>query len=429
MISDFYKSTVERLKERTKNPFDFKNVNPFAGAYLIAFVFHNWEIIYSLFTFDWDESRKTRIDFIKTYLSEHSFFSVFLFPVLSAILAIVAFYIFGIIASAIVVFFNNVLKPIVLTIIHERGPVKSKEDYDEVVKLNKRLINITEEKGNEIVLLNSEFEKKQIRLNELLSEEKKRKESAIEQKNSSEIQVRSVQLELTYCENQKKKLDRIVKLLSHMPDEILMARDYIPVCYAKSMSETQTLFFTEKYWHLSFWVDLSEINLKNEKDGLFFSIEPMTEQTFKILDYSSTGYSKPKIRNQSATISSFTNSLSTNNRRSILNLSFTRIQRKAILNVKSPTDNLSGQSVYTFDDKTFFNVQISYSSNDSGVEIVFYLDGIQLFKTNVLEDFAWEAKFLSQDLDPHQAKFFRILAYNDTRSKEKILSEILANIH
>lgn len=56
---------------------DFVNkrmTNPFLGTYIFVWVFRHWELIFTLFNFAPNESRKARLDIIKDLLKDHTWY-------------------------------------------------------------------------------------------------------------------------------------------------------------------------------------------------------------------------------------------------------------------------------------------------------------------------------------------------------------------
>ncbi len=107
MIIDSIKSAIENIKERIRNPFTERNSTPFAGAFIIALVLYNWQLFFSLVSFDSGEKRINRIDIIQQYLNEMNWLRRLFYPVVIAFSSIVFFYIFNTLSLGITTFFNR----------------------------------------------------------------------------------------------------------------------------------------------------------------------------------------------------------------------------------------------------------------------------------------------------------------------------------
>lgn len=127
MFKEFFSSTWENIKERVRNPFTERNTTPFAGSFLIALIFYNWKLLFSLFNFDGIETRLTKIQIISNYLNSESWYYRVGNPILIAFASIVAFYILNNISLGITTFFNRWFKASVLAIF-DKSKIVSREE-------------------------------------------------------------------------------------------------------------------------------------------------------------------------------------------------------------------------------------------------------------------------------------------------------------
>lgn len=129
MIIEFFKSTIENIKERVKNPFIESNKTPFAGAYIIALILYNWKLFFSFFNFDNVDDRQSKISIISNYLEAEPWFYRIGNPILIAFSTILAFYILNNLSLGITTFFNRWFKATVLEIF-DKGKKITREELD-----------------------------------------------------------------------------------------------------------------------------------------------------------------------------------------------------------------------------------------------------------------------------------------------------------
>ena len=108
-IIDWFKSLFENIQERIKNPFTESNKTPFAGAFIIALIICNWELVYSLFQFDSDETREHKIAIIHSYLDKQSWEHRILCSVKIAFGSIIFYYVFNNASLIITILFRDCL--------------------------------------------------------------------------------------------------------------------------------------------------------------------------------------------------------------------------------------------------------------------------------------------------------------------------------
>jgi hypothetical protein len=106
-ITDYVKHVYETVKDRLKNPFTDSNRTPFAGAFVIAFIIYNWELIFSLISFDTKETRLSKIEIIKGYLESEVWYSRIGVAIGFAFASITLFYIFNYASLGLTTFFKR----------------------------------------------------------------------------------------------------------------------------------------------------------------------------------------------------------------------------------------------------------------------------------------------------------------------------------
>jgi len=114
-----------------KNPFSENNSTPFAGTFLIVFALYNWEIIFSLFSFDPFDFRADKIEIINALLKEHAWYARVGWPTLIAFGIILFYYICNNISLGITTWFNRWFKPFILSIT-DIGETVAKDEYERI---------------------------------------------------------------------------------------------------------------------------------------------------------------------------------------------------------------------------------------------------------------------------------------------------------
>src|SRR5271157_5022604 len=132
MIVTFFKSIVDNIKNRVKNPFSERNTTPFGGAYIIALVIYNWELLFSLITFDSGENRLSKIQIISDFLTKEEWYCRIGIPVLIAFGTILFYYIFNNISLGVTTFFNRWVKSFIY-FLTDRSKNITREEYEKSI--------------------------------------------------------------------------------------------------------------------------------------------------------------------------------------------------------------------------------------------------------------------------------------------------------
>lgn len=142
MFKEVFLSFKDNLIQKAKNPF--------LGIYTIVWSIRNWELVYSLFNFDKDVKRDTKITFIKKHFEEMPFIENILWNILIATGVLIATYLLLNISRLIVNLFEKRLSPWISKITVS-NLIVAKEDYD-IVKnrtlyLEKRVEELKKDKS------------------------------------------------------------------------------------------------------------------------------------------------------------------------------------------------------------------------------------------------------------------------------------------
>ena len=140
-IVEWFKELIEGIKDRFRNPFTDNNSTPFAGAFMIALIIYNWELLYSILTFEDGVDRLNRIAIIKSYLAKHTILERIGHPLWIAFATIFAYNLFNNLSLVLVVIFRRWVRPAVW-FIFDRNKLVDRSDYD---RLNRRLNQFKEE--------------------------------------------------------------------------------------------------------------------------------------------------------------------------------------------------------------------------------------------------------------------------------------------
>src|SRR4051794_14341338 len=89
VIEETYHTIIDRLK------------SPFGFAFLMAWLFTNWKLVFVLFHLPEGYYYFNKIAIIKFYIAQCEWTGLLLFPALEALAAVFFFYIFSLLASGI----------------------------------------------------------------------------------------------------------------------------------------------------------------------------------------------------------------------------------------------------------------------------------------------------------------------------------------
>jgi hypothetical protein len=170
MIVEYIKNAYEEVKDRLKNPFLDSNKTPFAGAFIIALLIYNWELIFTILTFDYFETRSSKITIIKEYIASETWYKRLLCTLGIAFASIIFFYIFNYLSLGITTFFRRWFKGIILYFTDKSQIVPLdelernnkryniiKKNYDELKKSFSNVEDERNELSNQLSNLTSEF--------------------------------------------------------------------------------------------------------------------------------------------------------------------------------------------------------------------------------------------------------------------------------
>ena len=121
MISEILASFRDNVSRKVKNPF--------YGTFAIVFILQNWQLFYSLISFDDLTQRQTRIKIIEQYITNAGgAFGMFLYAVWCALIALTLAYILYNISGLISNFFDLRVKPWIKKIV-DKGAIIDKSEY------------------------------------------------------------------------------------------------------------------------------------------------------------------------------------------------------------------------------------------------------------------------------------------------------------
>jgi len=182
MFTSFFKAVYEGIRDRIKNPFSERATTPFVGAFLIALLVYNWQILFTLFSFDPGNSRKDKIDIITNYFLDNHWIERLLFPLLITFVIIVLYYLFSNLSLGISTFFNRWFKATILYLT-DRSKIIPRDEHEKTVdrldRLRQRyevLKKSTEESQSELDDYKKQIELKDQELLKINSESAERKE-------------------------------------------------------------------------------------------------------------------------------------------------------------------------------------------------------------------------------------------------------------
>lgn len=153
MIKDAFNSFKDNIKERISNPF--------LGTFLLVWVIHNWQLVYSFFYFDSDWKLQKRIEYFKQYWTEHTFLWNLLIVALLTVCVIVITYMFLALSRLITNYFENVVIPFVHTL--TKGKIVTREIHQNALNRIETLeqkVEAERKLKNEAILERDELERK-----------------------------------------------------------------------------------------------------------------------------------------------------------------------------------------------------------------------------------------------------------------------------
>ena len=143
MIKDIFLSFRDNFKEKT--------TNPFLGTYLIIWMIRNWELVYSLFNFDSQDTLEIKVEFIKEYYKNNSFIEGVFWNIVWTFGILIITFILLNISRAIVNLFEKQLKPWIYKLTDSKSRLESriKSLEEEILEREKAVTEKEEEKNIE----------------------------------------------------------------------------------------------------------------------------------------------------------------------------------------------------------------------------------------------------------------------------------------
>lgn len=163
MVKDVWNSFKDNIKDRV--------TNPFLGTFVIVWIAHNWEVVYSFFYFDKDWKLETKIKYFKDYWTDKSFFWNLVFVALITIGILIITYLFLALSRYLANLFENVIIPNIQKI--SKGKIVTAEIHqialDKISSLETK-VEVERKAKNDALAERDEFERK---LNESQNPESK----------------------------------------------------------------------------------------------------------------------------------------------------------------------------------------------------------------------------------------------------------------
>lgn len=142
MIKDLILSFKDNISQKAKNPF--------LGIYVIVWTIRNWELVYSVFNFDDDVKRETKIAFIKNYFVENPFLANIFWNIVISTGVLIGTYLLLNLSRLIVNFYDKIVSPWIYQIT-DKSSIVLKSDFQVLEhkneSLEKKIIELKKEKN------------------------------------------------------------------------------------------------------------------------------------------------------------------------------------------------------------------------------------------------------------------------------------------
>lgn len=153
MVKDLWDSFKDNIKQRV--------TNPFLGTYIIVWLAHNWEVVYSFFYFDKDWNLEKKLNYFKDYWEDKSFFWNLMCVAAITVGILIITYFFLAISRYIANSFENRVVPFIQKI--SKGKIVTSEVYqialDKIFNLESK-VEAERKAKNEAIAERDEFEKR-----------------------------------------------------------------------------------------------------------------------------------------------------------------------------------------------------------------------------------------------------------------------------
>jgi len=153
MVKDVWNSFKDNIKDRI--------TNPFLGTFIIVWIAHNWEVVYSFFYFDKGSKLETKIKYFKDYWGDKSFFWNLMYVAAITLGILIITYLFLAFSRYLANLFENVVVPVIHKI--SKGKIVTAETHqvalDRIISLEAK-VEAERKAKNEAISERDEFEKK-----------------------------------------------------------------------------------------------------------------------------------------------------------------------------------------------------------------------------------------------------------------------------
>lgn len=149
---------VKELLVSFKDNLKSKTTNPFFGTLIVVWLFHNYQFVYTIFTFEKSKLPGSRLNYISSLLEPDKFLPNLAWCIGYAVIVLIATYILLNFSRLIVYLFDKKLTPWIKKITDSKSIV-DKEKYDQEVKEKDRLQSRFDQEHEARLKLLTDYEK------------------------------------------------------------------------------------------------------------------------------------------------------------------------------------------------------------------------------------------------------------------------------
>jgi hypothetical protein len=191
-----------------------KLTNPYFGTLILVLIFHNWELIYTLFNFDKKLTLDEKLTSIKSYISINITFTEFLCNAFLALVLMLSGYLIIVFTRSIVLWVEFWLMPFITGKIINKNVVQ-KNEFDKVVKEREEYFDQYEEQRKNVRMFSKTID-------EQTEQIKQKDKDLIEQSNIisssvKQLDTTKIKFKLTIDESTRKD-EKIKELNSSIKD-------------------------------------------------------------------------------------------------------------------------------------------------------------------------------------------------------------------
>lgn len=153
MVKEAWSSLKDNIKDRI--------TNPFLGTFVVVWIAHNWQVVYSFFYFDNSWKLESKIKYFKDYWIDKSFFWNLMYVAATTLGILIITYLFLAIARYLAKIFENIIIPFINKI--SKGKIVTGEIHQIALdRISSLEAKVEEERKlkNEAINERDEFEKR-----------------------------------------------------------------------------------------------------------------------------------------------------------------------------------------------------------------------------------------------------------------------------